>query len=641
MAYLNEYEILKKLGEGGFATVYKVRHNQLGYIRAIRVLNGEVSNENDKTYQSFLEECKMLLRLGNGGHPNIVSITQPRLLYNPDLKQNQALVEMEYVKGIDLTHYIKEHNKFIPIGDVLRFVHDISSALAYCHVDVFEFCMNRDIDNLQDDPADGSKVLLDEKTQNRLIEKYKVIHNDIHSGNIIRKYDGSYVLLDFGLSIEGNSTIRSSKKNNGVCEYWAPERFDKIISEATDVYAFGILIYEMLAGQTPFIYREDDKQNSYETEEAQYWRKHAEKTPPPLNSLRRAAFENANPGKIYTKDYPEWLERMIMKCLEKKPENRYANAKELFVEVEKQLAQNNNNVNNNVDIRELNKLQGLNKVLNDTLGSLLQEKSGLEEKINLLNAQLDGKVDKVDNEKLSKLQELNNVLNSKLNTLTDEKSGLDEKIRLLEAELDGKVDSEELSKLQEKNTRLNLDLNALTNENVGLKKKISTIVSPPSQKNTGWKIISFAACILAIVFFVKFYQVNDTGNYDDEANISQQKTEIETLQKEKDELQIDLDAAKDEIKKFQANSNTIDEKDKEIAKLKQDIENLESSNSTEVADKIKEIVDSKNADSGNSNEITNLKKKISALESSIKEKDEIIKEKEKRIKNLMEAINKL
>ena len=99
MAFLEEYTLLDELGQGGYATVYKVRHNNLGYIRAIRVLNAIIAHGGtDKTYQKFLEECRLLLRLGNGNHPNIVHI------YQPLLKAQRAIVEMDFVDGKDLYH---------------------------------------------------------------------------------------------------------------------------------------------------------------------------------------------------------------------------------------------------------------------------------------------------------------------------------------------------------------------------------------------------------------------------------------------------------------------------------------------------------------------------------------------------------
>ena len=246
MAFLEEYTLLDELGQGGYATVYKVRHNNLGYIRAIRVLNAIIAHgETDKTYQKFLEECKLLLRLGNGNHPNIVHI------YQPLLKAQRAIVEMDFVDGKDLYHYLEEKHSFVEIKDVLRLLSDIGSALAYCHEDIYKFCMDKDEDSLRDDPEDGRKVLLDNKTKQRLINKYRVIHNDIHSGNIIRREDGSYVLLDFGLAIEGDSVVRSSRRKNGAPEFRAPEKWDNdsILTTQSDIYSFGVVLYEYLAGR--------------------------------------------------------------------------------------------------------------------------------------------------------------------------------------------------------------------------------------------------------------------------------------------------------------------------------------------------------------------------------------------------------
>ena len=325
MAFLEEYTLLDELGQGGYATVYKVRHNNLGYIRAIRVLNAIIAHgETDKTYQKFLEECRLLLRLGNGNHPNIVHI------YQPLLKAQRAIVEMDFVDGKDLYHYLEEKHSFVEIKDVLRLLSDIGSALAYCHEDIYKFCMDKDEDNLQDDTEDGRKVLLDNKTKQRLINKYRVIHNDIHSGNIIRREDGSYVLLDFGLAIEGDSVIRSSRRKNGAPEFKAPEKWenDSILTTQSDIYSFGVVLYEYLAGRVPFLF---DKKNSNPVE-AEYLlgKAHKEQHPASIFDLRKAAFELSHPGETYEKDYPEWLEMLIMKCLSKSTKDRFKNGKELY-----------------------------------------------------------------------------------------------------------------------------------------------------------------------------------------------------------------------------------------------------------------------------------------------------------------------
>lgn len=330
MSFLKEYTILGELGKGGFAKVYKVRHNELGYIRAIRVLNEPITDERSRTYQKFLHECKVLLRLGNGSHRNIVHIYQPRLL------ENHALVEMDYVDGQDITHYLKDNGNYLPIEEVMRMVEEMSNALAYCHEDIYQFCMDPDEDDLQNDPIDGSKWLIDDVTKKKLIEKYKVIHNDIHSGNIMRRRDGSFVLLDFGLAIEGDEVVKSSSRHeNGAPEYMPPEKWDNdtILTEQSDIYSFGVVMYEYLAGRVPFVC----EGNSFNARKKLYEKIKNSASLPSIGDLRKSFFEEKHKGETYKKDYPEWLETAILKCLEKDPAKRFRNGKELHDYITKHL----------------------------------------------------------------------------------------------------------------------------------------------------------------------------------------------------------------------------------------------------------------------------------------------------------------
>lgn len=385
MAFLQEYSMLDELGKGGFATVYKVRHNEYGYIRAVRVLNETIINESSKTYQKFLRECKVLLRLGNGNHPNIVHIYQPRLL------ENKALVEMDYVDGQDLAHYLKQEGSFVATTEVVRMATQISNALAYCHEDIYRFCMDRDEDKLKDDPNDGSKVLLDDKTRQQLIAKYKVIHNDIHSGNIIRREDGNYVLLDFGLAINGDEVVHSSRHANGAPEFKAPEKWDdeSILTEQSDIYSFGIVLYQYLAGRVPFPF---NTKNSNKTEaEYQLSKAHQNTPPPSIEMLRMECFEKKYSGWKYQKDYPEWLEEMILKCLRKNPEERFRNGKELYKYIIEHTGGNNEEFYK-TEIDRLNHavteyasktgdLQNENDALQTSLDEKQEELSGLNDQL--------------------------------------------------------------------------------------------------------------------------------------------------------------------------------------------------------------------------------------------------------------------
>lgn len=317
---LEDYTNLQMIGAGGYATVYKVRHNELEYIRAIKVLNAPITSEDDETYKKFLKECRLLLRLGNGNHPNIVHIFQPLF------RSNLAFVEMDYITGEDIKHFV-ERVKFVPIEDVILFVKEIGSALAYCHFDIYKYCYDREIDNLKDDPNDGSKVLIDKKTRVRLINKYRVIHNDIHSGNIMRTDTGHYVLLDFGLAIQDGEVSRKSQRTNGAPEYKAPEKGNDVICTQSDIYSFGVVLYELLTGHVPFVYNKAKR-----SEEAEYelLKAHETETPAPIINERRTCYEETYKGKAYNNDVPLWLIEVVEKCLKKKTSERFRDGKELL-----------------------------------------------------------------------------------------------------------------------------------------------------------------------------------------------------------------------------------------------------------------------------------------------------------------------
>ena len=411
MPFLQEYTMLDELGRGGFATVYKVRHNELHYIRAIRVLNETIVDASSTTYQKFLHECKVLLRLGNGNHPNIVHIYQPRLL------DNKALVEMDYVDGLDIQHYLKQSQFFVSTEEVVRMAMQMSSALAYCHEDIYKFCMDRDADNLQDDPNDGSKVLVDDKTRKRLIEKYKVIHNDIHSGNIMRREDGNFVLLDFGLAINGDEVVRSSRRKNGAPEFKAPEKWDNeaVLTEQSDIYSFGIVLYQCLAGRVPFPL---DTKNPNSTE-AEYLlsKAHQQSLPPSIEDIRKVFFESKFAGQTYQKDYPQWLEDVILKCLSKSPKDRFKDGKELYDCVKKHTLEETK-VSKEIE-NKLVELTNRNKTLETELG-------GLQDANASLNTVLDEKQNA-----LMRTEQLLRKANEQTNTLKQDRQSLQKELELL------------------------------------------------------------------------------------------------------------------------------------------------------------------------------------------------------------------
>lgn len=306
----DEYLLLKELGRGGYAVVYKAKNLRYGYIRAIRVLEAHVENEESKIYQSFLRECRVLLRLGNGCHPNIVRLYQPRHV------AGRAFVEMDWIDGVDLRKLIEYYGGKVPVEETLRMAREMGSALSYCHHDIYKVCYDRESDQLED--ADDGSALITPEVESRLVDKYRVVHNDIHTGNIMRRADGSYILLDFGLAVDGGSdVVNSSRRQQGAIEFKSPERSEGLTpTPQDDIYSFGCVLYAMLAGHPPFPLKAKGSIIS-DVEHLRIVNAHKELPPPPIERP----------------DVPQWLVDIAMRCLAKNPADRFADGFALNQEI--------------------------------------------------------------------------------------------------------------------------------------------------------------------------------------------------------------------------------------------------------------------------------------------------------------------
>lgn len=330
-----DYQVLDKTATGGQAQIFKVRHKKHGYVRALRLIDKAIAQHSmeDRVYKDFTKECTTLLRLGNGGHPNIIRVNKPIFI------GATALIEMDHIEGADL-HDILLKKGCYSYHEVLALLKGVSSALAYCHHDIYQYCINKEEDTCIGSKQEDGSYNISEACKNDLINKYKVIHNDIHTKNIRLRNDGQYILLDFGLSFSGDKVSETSNLRGGIYEYIAPEKSERGVGfgEASDIYSFGIVLYECLTGEVPFPL-ENPKTPSqkaiYEVEE-----KH-KTTPPPNIWLQRQAFFKKQGKDLSKKDYPDWLDDLIMKCLEKNAKDRFKNGKELFLQVEKYLIKQN------------------------------------------------------------------------------------------------------------------------------------------------------------------------------------------------------------------------------------------------------------------------------------------------------------
>ncbi len=202
------YEILSELGHGAMGTVFLGRDPKINRRVAIKTLAyADVdASELDEVKARFFREAEAAGRLS---HPNIVSI------YDAGEEHDMAYIAMELLKGEDLTHHRKPGH-LLPQGRVLTIMADVTEALAYAH-------------------SQG------------------VIHRDIKPGNIMLLKDGRVKVTDFGIARVVDSTATRTGIILGTPSYMSPEQVtDKPLDGRSDLFALGIVCYELLTGTKPF-----------------------------------------------------------------------------------------------------------------------------------------------------------------------------------------------------------------------------------------------------------------------------------------------------------------------------------------------------------------------------------------------------
>jgi serine/threonine protein kinase len=255
------YELETEVGRGGMGIVYCARDRRLKREIAIKVLPPELSFRAD-IRQRFLREAETAAQLS---HPNIVPI------YTVEERDNLVYFVMAYVKGDNLGQRLQQHGPMAPV-EVRRILREVADALAYAH--------NRN-----------------------------VIHRDIKPDNIIIDEEtGRAMVTDFGiaraLTDSGDSRLTATGMAIGTPAYMSPEQSagDRAIDGRSDLYSLGVVGYQMLCGQTPFV---------------------ASNTP---SMLVKHLSEKPIPVDERWPDLPQDLSRAVMMCLEKDPSDRFSSA---------------------------------------------------------------------------------------------------------------------------------------------------------------------------------------------------------------------------------------------------------------------------------------------------------------------------
>ncbi len=260
ISLLGRYEIIDELGQGAMGTVYKAKDPLIDRIVAIKTINLDLAEEEKEEYEGrFYQEAKAAGRLS---HPNIVTV------YDVGKSGDIAYIAMEFLQGRELRDILND-GKRLPVDRVLDIVMQVALGLAYAH-------------------------------------EHDIVHRDVKPSNIMVVRDGHVKITDFGIARMTSAAVRTQTGMVlGSPKYMSPEQVTgKPIDQRSDIFSLGVMLYEMLTGQPPFV-GENINAIMYQTLNVM---------PPPPSTLNPAV--------------PGMLNFIVAKALAKVLDDRYQNAKE-------------------------------------------------------------------------------------------------------------------------------------------------------------------------------------------------------------------------------------------------------------------------------------------------------------------------
>ncbi|MDR2594225.1 MAG: serine/threonine protein kinase [Fibromonadaceae bacterium] len=250
-----DFELLGVLGKGGMGSVYKARQVKLNRIVALKVLHIEGDSEEEKEAEKrFYSEAQAMKELN---HQNLATV------YDFGKQGDKIFIAMTFVEGESLSDIIKREKK-LTVKRAIYIAWQIARGLEYAH-------------------------------------EREVIHRDIKPSNIMIKKNNEVCIIDFGISISTHSQrLTNPGMTMGTPEYMSPEQCqNKNVTHQSDIYSFGIVFYEMLTGDPPFVGGAS------------------------LSILNRHLQEAPKSLRKKNDEVSEELEKIIFKCLEKKTDQRY------------------------------------------------------------------------------------------------------------------------------------------------------------------------------------------------------------------------------------------------------------------------------------------------------------------------------
>jgi beta-lactam-binding protein with PASTA domain/tRNA A-37 threonylcarbamoyl transferase component Bud32 len=200
------YQVRSRIARGGMATVYLATDLRLERRVAIKIMHGHLADDN--TFKTrFVQEARSAARLA---HPNVVNV------FDQGQDSDMAYLVMEYLPGITLRELLKDYKKLTP-EQTVDIMDAVLSGLAAAH-------------------------------------KAGIVHRDLKPENVLLADDGRIKLGDFGLARAASANTATGQALLGTIAYLSPELVTRGVADArSDIYAVGIMMYEMLTGEQPYV----------------------------------------------------------------------------------------------------------------------------------------------------------------------------------------------------------------------------------------------------------------------------------------------------------------------------------------------------------------------------------------------------
>lgn len=253
------YQVRSRIARGGMATVYLATDLRLERRVAIKIMHGHLADDN--TFKTrFVQEARSAARLA---HPNVVNV------FDQGQDSDMAYLVMEYLPGITLRELLKDYKKLTP-EQTVDIMDAVLAGLAAAH-------------------------------------KAGIVHRDLKPENVLLADDGRIKLGDFGLARAASANTATGQALLGTIAYLSPELVTRGVADArSDLYAVGIMMYEMLTGEQPYV-GEAPMQIAYQ---------HANDTVPTPSSK--------NPG------VPVELDELVLWATARDPEERPHDARDML-----------------------------------------------------------------------------------------------------------------------------------------------------------------------------------------------------------------------------------------------------------------------------------------------------------------------